>query len=104
MARGCAPRSYMARLQLSFGVRELHDAMTEPESEFDSSLLVLHELQRILGDAADGPKQFVLLPLVDEEDALEFLRTVPAGTSLEQLVPLASEYRAANPRLISDSE
>jgi hypothetical protein len=71
--------------------------MNEPESENEPSVLVLRELQRILGDDPPASKHFILLPLVNESDALAFLRTVPAGTSLEQLVPLASAYRAANP-------
>jgi hypothetical protein len=55
------------------------------------------ELVRLFGDTAAASKHFVLLPLVDEEDAIAFLRTVPTGTPLTELVSLASKYRAANP-------
>ena len=78
--------------------------MNEPESDDEPSVGVFLELQRILGDAAEGPKAFVILPLMDEEDALQFLRTVPTGTSIDQLVPLASAYRAANPRVAPESD
>ena len=61
---------------------------------------VLREMHRIFGDPAAGgdePRPFLMLPLQGDEDALAFLRTVPAGTPWGALVELAAAYRAAHP-------
>lgn len=69
---------------------------------------IFRELTRIFGDglpsaASDG---FVILPLVNDADALAFLRTVPAGTSMRDLPGLAAAYRATHPtpRVDADDE
>jgi hypothetical protein len=69
---------------------------------YDDPLLA--ELIRILGMSfVDGVPGFeFVLPVVDEEDALRFLRSVPAGTSPGELVELAAVYRAAHP-IVGDS-
>ena len=67
------------------------------ESEFDP---VYRELVRIFGAAptvAEGAKAFTFLPLVSEQDAVEFFRTVPTGTPFEELPRLAAAYRASHP-------
>lgn len=74
------------------------------ESDFDP---VYRELVRIFGDApkvAEGAKQFTILPLVSAQDAVEFFRTVPAGTSFEELSRLAIAYRASHPTDASDRD
>ena len=61
---------------------------------------VLQELIRIFGDLdtlSKEPRPFLMLPLQGDNDALAFLRTVPAGTPWEQLVDLAVAYRARHP-------
>lgn len=59
---------------------------------------VLTELERIFGkQSTEASRGFVSLPLLDEMEALDFLRTVPAGTSLGDLVHLAAEFRGSNP-------
>ena len=77
--------------------------MSESELSQDP---IFKELSRIfpqLPTAAEGSKQFTLLPLVSEEDALQFLRTVPAGVSMEELSRLALAYRQANPNPVADA-
>ena len=59
---------------------------------------VLTELERIFGAQSTEVKQgYVILPPFDEEEAISFLRTVPVGTTLKDLVRLAAEYRGSNP-------
>jgi len=68
-----------------------------PESEEEP---ILRELERLReGARARGGTDefFTLLPLVNEAEALAFLRTVPTGTLLEELPPLAAAWRAAHP-------
>jgi hypothetical protein len=55
------------------------------------------EFVRIFGDKLEAAQGFVLLPLVGEADALEFLRTVPAGTDLQRFPELAAAWRASHP-------
>ena len=56
------------------------------------------ELQRIFGELnVDANPVFLLLPLINAEEALKFLRSVPAGSSAEVVRRMASEFRAANP-------
>ena len=67
--------------------------------------MVLQELRRILGDRADAPGHtefFELLPLVSDRDAIDFLRTVPAGADFDELPALASAYRATHPVVLDD--
>jgi hypothetical protein len=60
--------------------------------------LVLAELERIFGaQSTEAKNGFVILPPFDEEEALDFLRTVPAGTSLKDLARLAAEHRGSYP-------
>jgi hypothetical protein len=59
--------------------------------------LVFQELVRIFGMDPALPRTPVLLPLVSHADSLAFLRTVPAGTAFEQLLPMAHAWRAAHP-------
>ena len=62
-------------------------------------LEILRELVRIFGDpfAEDAPTEFYVVPLVTEEDALTFLRTVPAGTPWDKIPELVATYRASHP-------
>lgn len=76
----------------------------EPEEE-----PILRELERLReGARARGGSDefFTLLPLVNEADALAFLRTVPTGTLVEELPPLAAAWRAAHaaPRMRPDDD
>ena len=64
---------------------------------------IYRELVRIFGDDPAGTGQF-LLPLVDEADALAFLRTVPAGADFRDLPALAAAYRDAHPLAQPDVE
>ena len=67
---------------------------------------IFRELKRIFGDrpqTGDGSKEFTILPLVSEPDALQFFRTVPAGVSMAELLRLALEYREKHPNPIVDS-
>ena len=66
-------------------------------------LEIFHELVRIFGDPKGAPAEWVIVGLVSEEDALTFLRTVPAGTPLTHIPELVAAYRASHP-LLSDSE
>lgn len=75
--------------------------MTEdaPFSEALATSLVA-ELKRIFGDDLDSveaPRFFMLLPLINEAEFLDFLRSIPAGTAWLDLLELASQYRAAHP-------
>lgn len=65
---------------------------------------VYREIVRIFGDpeVGEGQKFFLLLPLVDEDDLLGFLRGVPAGTAWEALAGLAAAYRAEHPIVVDD--
>jgi len=67
---------------------------------------IYREIARIFGnlETEGATRFFLLLPLVSEEDALAFLRTVPAGTAWEALAGLAIAYRAAHPVVIADSD
>lgn len=70
---------------------------TPPESVDEP---IMRELERLReGARARGGTDvfFTLLPLVNEADALAFLRTVPTGTLVEELPPLARAWRAAHP-------
>jgi hypothetical protein len=58
---------------------------------------LMREFERVFGDDPQPSKGFVLLPLVDAEDALAFYRTVPDATPFDHLLPLALAYRAAHP-------
>ena len=68
-------------------------------SGFDNDRLdpVETELLRIAGnrDPAELKEFFLILPLIDETDALSFLRTVPAGAAPDMVQRMASAYRAA---------
>jgi len=72
--------------------------MTRDESPGDDPML--RELNRIFGDVNSDHVRgsFVSLPLFDEQEALTFLRTVPAGATLETIERMADSYRGANPR------
>ena len=63
--------------------------------------LVNEELFRVLCNeppmGSSGALEPVLLPFVGRSDALEFLRTVPAGISREELDRLGAAYCAAHP-------
>ena len=78
--------------------------MDEDSSVPDGDVaLVFEQLRRIFGDGAGG--SFVgdfALPVVTVGEAIDFLRTVPAGTGLAQLSELASAYRAVYPVVTSD--
>jgi hypothetical protein len=70
---------------------------TPPDSEDEP---IVRELERLReGARARGGTDefFMLLPLVTEADALAFLRTVPTGTLVEELPPMARAWRAAHP-------
>jgi len=63
---------------------------------------IFAELNRLFGDkfAPGGPQRGpVILPLLDEGEALAFLRGLPIGTQWEDLLSLASAWRAAHPRI-----
>ena len=70
---------------------------TPPDPEEES---ILRELERLReGARARGGTDefFTLLPLGSDEEVLAFLRTVPTGTLVEELPPLAAAWRAAQP-------
>lgn len=60
---------------------------------------VAREILRILGErtAEQMGELLMILPLVDHEDALAFLRTVPDNAGPEVIQRMATEYRLANP-------
>jgi hypothetical protein len=72
------------------------DASDAPDFHDDP---MYRELTRIFGDLEleGSTKLFFLLPLVSEDDALAFLRTVPSGTPWADLASLAADYRATHP-------
>ena len=63
--------------------------------------LITEELFRVLCDepsmGQSGALEPVLVPFAHRDDALEFLRTVPAGTSRAELERLGAAYCAAHP-------
>ena len=63
--------------------------------------LITDELFRVLCDerpmGQSGALEPVLVPFAARSDALEFLRTVPTGTSRVELERLGAAYCAANP-------
>ena len=71
--------------------------MTDSELSALKDHPMYREFVRIFGESLDQDQGFVMLPLVGEADALEFLRTVPAGTSVKELPALAAAYRDAHP-------
>jgi hypothetical protein len=64
------------------------------------------EFVRIVGETLGRGQGFVILPLVGEAEALEFLRTVPAGTPLSELPAFAAAFHATHPLIppAADSE
>jgi hypothetical protein len=70
--------------------------MTDSESNDREVDPFYRELMRIFGDEPPeiSGKEFLLLPLVNRAEFLDFLRTVPAGTGLRDLTALAAGYRA----------
>ena len=70
--------------------------MDESSDDAIASLIFL-ELTRIFGANPESSRAAMLLPLVTPADGLAFLRTVPPGTSFEQLLPLAQAWRTAHP-------
>ena len=82
------------------------DLMSSSEGSQLPDLLIYREFERIFGDKLKAAQEFVLLPLVSEADALEFLRTVPAGTDLHRFPELAAAWRASHPARVArqDSE
>ena len=80
--------------------------MTDSEQSSFTDHPFYREFVRIFGEQPDAGDGFMLLPLIGEDDALAFLRTVPAGTLMSDLPGLAAAYRAGHPvRLRSeDSE
>lgn len=61
------------------------------------------ELARIVGDrTTDAQSVFLVLPLVNEQEALTLFRSVPSGSSAETVRRLASEFRAKHPPQNSD--
>jgi hypothetical protein len=66
--------------------------------EFDEDPIA-RELLRIMGvGKSDGlANLFMILPLVDEADALRFLKSVPNGATPEQIQCMVDAYRIANP-------
>ena len=70
--------------------------MTDPETIHGEIGPVYRELMRIFGDEPppiEG-KEFLWLPLVNRPEFLDFLRTIPAGTSWRDLTALAASYSA----------
>jgi len=63
--------------------------------------LITEELFRVLCDepsmGQSGALEPVLVPFVGRSDALEFLRTVPTGTSRAELERLGATYCVAHP-------
>ena len=63
--------------------------------------LITEELFRVLCDepsmGREGALEPVLVPFAGRSDALEFLRTVPTGTSRAELERLGVVYCAAHP-------
>lgn len=68
--------------------------------------LITDELFRVLGDepsmGQSGALEPVLVPFAERSDALEFLRTVPTGTSRAELERLGAAYCATHPLLRAD--
>ncbi len=73
--------------------------MTDPALQ--AFRLLVDELHRVLCNeppmGSSGALQPVLVPFAGRSDALEFLRTVPTGTSRAELERLAAVYCAAHP-------
>jgi len=63
--------------------------------------MITEELFRVLCDepsaGQSGALEPVLVPFAGRSDALEFLRTVPTGTSRAELERLGAIYCAAHP-------
>ena len=81
--------------------------MTHPDPAFlERARLISEELFRLLSSepAAKGSGELtpVLVAFAGRGDALEFLRTVPTGTSRAELERLGAVYCAAHPLPDSD--
>ena len=95
-------RFYLTRLQLNLGVRRPRSPMAENDPVFlTRARLITEELFRVLRDepsmGRSGALEPVLVPFANRTDALEFLRTVPTGTSRAELERLGAAYCAAHP-------
>jgi len=76
--------------------------MTENDPAYlTRARLITEELFRVLRDepsmGRSGALEPVLVPFTNRTDALEFLRTVPTGTSRAELERLGAAYCAAHP-------
>lgn len=71
--------------------------MTTNSNDIDGA--ILHELIRIIGERnSHRLGEFsMILPLIDEDDALTFLRTVPAGATADEIKSMAAAYRMRKP-------
>ena len=67
----------------------------DDDSELQEAFPIYRELMRIFG-APPSQEFFLLLPLVNETEALVFLRGIPTGTPASELPALALAFRAAN--------
>lgn len=67
-------------------------------SEEDGEDVFAREILRVVGeDQGQLQKVFLVLPLVNEQDALDFLRTLPEKTAPETIQRLALEWRLDHP-------
>jgi hypothetical protein len=64
---------------------------------------IYRELARIFGDLENASFDLVL-PLFDEDDAVAFFRTVPAGTAPDDIPARAEEWRRQHPSAPDDLE
>jgi hypothetical protein len=76
--------------------------MTHPDPAFlDRARLITAELFRVLSNEPSMGPSFALAPVLvafaGRADALDFLRTVPTGTSRAELERLGAAYCAAHP-------
>ena len=76
--------------------------MTHPDPALaDRARLMTEELFRVLSDELSmepsGELAPILIAFANRTDALEFLRTVPAGASRAELDRLGAAYCAAHP-------
>jgi len=63
------------------------------------------EIKRIFGDEPRSlPRLSFELPIVSPRDVLEFLRTVPTGTSRKSLSALADQYARGHRSVDGDHE
>ena len=71
----------------------------------DGADAVLRELQRIVSDGDGAIAEYMLvLPIVNEAEAVAFLQTVPTGATVEELHEIALAYRQKHPQPLIEGD